>query len=306
MRNSLKKVLVFLDQAYKPGIHIAYSALVFLAFQGALILSMEAIWEFGWSTAIGIAYLFVINFLIRAADEIKDYEYDKVYNPERPLVQGTLTHKDLWIMIIVSGALAVGLSSFISWGLALFALLHAGYSIALIGLEKKFPSLGDKIFLSLLITFPVNIFMNIYTFILTRDTQGAPGDPLVLILWLLVFGAAFLQYEIARKTLHAKHEVVGMRTYSKAIGTYPSLGLAIVCSLVASLGTIGALAQWRLEYWPLIGHVLFSTMILCLYIPRFLKFRNLDEPKKPAMLTGPGMMAMSFYMFFVILYTAST
>lgn len=302
----MKKVLLFLDQAYKPGIHLGYSALVFLAFQAALVVTAETIWEFGWPTLIGISYLFLINFLIRAADEIKDYDYDKVYNPDRPLIQGTLTHRDLWIMILASAVLGIGISAFVSLELALFALFHAAYSIALVAVEKKFPALGDKMFLSMLVTFPVNIFMNVYTYLLTRDTQGAPEDVRVVLVWLLLFAAAFLQYEIARKTVHARHQKPGLRTYSGTIGTYPSLLLAVGLSLLASLGTIELLAKLKLNTWPLICYFLFSTMILCLYIPRFLKFRLVDEPKKPAMLTGPAMMAMSFYMFFVILYAAAT
>lgn len=47
---------------------------------------------------------------IRAADELKDYDYDRIHNPDRLLVTGALTKLDMWGILALSGGGAFLLS----------------------------------------------------------------------------------------------------------------------------------------------------------------------------------------------------
>ncbi|MBF0300163.1 MAG: hypothetical protein HQK51_15685, partial [Oligoflexia bacterium] len=94
----MRKFLIFTKETYAIGLHLAYSVAIFLAFYAACLLTntpSDVTWSWGTDDLISMATIFVILFYIRVLDEIKDYEYDCKFNPDRPLVKGDVTLKNL-------------------------------------------------------------------------------------------------------------------------------------------------------------------------------------------------------------------
>lgn len=292
-----QKLAIFFKDSYAPLLHIAYFALLFLSFQGACLLLLGDSWTLSWPSLIGIFYLFSINFLIRAADEIKDFDYDRLHNPDRPLVRGIMTQRDLWIWMVVSGLIGMGANALLSPGLALFAGIHAVYAFTLIAIEKVFPSLGDSLFLSMLITFPINVLMNVYTYYLSAHTQGMQTDPRTLTLLLVLFSAAFLHYEFARKTVFPKHFKEGMRVYSSKLGTKNTVYLSLFLILLAAVGAFYLVWQKSIGPLPQLAWLFVLVPLpFLLKLKAFFKLEDQVDIRKPAALTGPSMQAMALFL----------
>ena len=94
-------------------------------------------------------------FYLRVVDEIKDYDYDKKFNPERPLVVGVVEFKDLYVFIITSIILVILINIFISQILLIIIVFIMAYGAFLLWIEKKSSLIKDNMMLNLFVTYPV-------------------------------------------------------------------------------------------------------------------------------------------------------
>src|SRR5882724_1947440 len=53
------------------------------------------------------AIFFLILLYLRALDEIKDLEYDKLYNPSRPLVRGAVSVGEVWSLAALTAVVVL-------------------------------------------------------------------------------------------------------------------------------------------------------------------------------------------------------
>ena len=253
--NRVQALISFIKSVYNPGLHMAFAAGWFLALEGLLVLieGRGESWVIDRKVFLGILSIFLALFYLRVADEIKDYTYDKLYHPDRPLVRGAVTFRDLHVFLAVTGAVVILLNAFLSWLLAIVMGLDMAYALFLIHLEKMSSRVRDRIFLNLLVTYPVNIGISvyIYLFFLTRYkvNPGASG-----ILLLAAFELAFLHYEIGRKTCWPHHAPEGMRLYSNVLGATGSALLAFFCALTACAITLCLAQPGALSYSRALFH----------------------------------------------------
>lgn len=234
---------IFLREVYAPGLHLAYAAAWFVALQAALCRVAGLPWQPGWSMLLGIATLFLVLFYLRVADEWKDLDYDRVHNPDRPLVRGMVTLREvrryLWGSAVLVAALNLAWGT--PWALAI-ALADMAWALVLVPLERCVPRVRDGMLLNLLVTYPVNVALSLYTYALwLGQYQHAPDLSGAGV--LLCFALAFLVYELLRKMVWPVWARAGERLYTQALGPGGAVLAVLGCALGAVLPLFVLLQQ---------------------------------------------------------------
>jgi 4-hydroxybenzoate polyprenyltransferase len=180
-------------------------------------------------------------FLLRTFDEIKDYASDAINFPERPLVSGVLSLRDirlLWqVTIAILCALAVPFYARpVLWAFAL-TLVYTLLAFKWFFFEKQ---ISASLPLALVTHNPIVYLWQL----LALSFFLAPGEWPALwpVLYLVGDGMTGTSWEIARKIRGTEQED-GYATYSKCWG--PRVPVVVVALLLAgaSVLIVGALAQ---------------------------------------------------------------
>ena len=210
----------------------------------------------GWLPDAGVAVsaltLFVNLLLMRALDDIRDLDYDRRHNPQRPLARGVVDTRDLMIMIAVGSVFVLAINAW-RWPVMCVLAVQLGYAFAVLWVDRRlgWPP-GDALVLGFLVSLPVQLLINLYLYAGVLHATGlAPSWSAVAGIACATF--AFLHLEFARKTTRAPRP--GERTYVNLFGASGTAILAVACAvfsvalLVASIrpwasGTAGAGAVW--------------------------------------------------------------
>ncbi|MBF6324973.1 hypothetical protein IU451_20965 [Nocardia cyriacigeorgica] len=281
---ALGRIARFTAVMYKPH-YLLYGILWVLALEGtaALVNAPEASWQPSWATALRIGVVAFVLLYLRMVDEQKDLDYDRVHNPDRPLVTGAVTARDLRtaMAVIAVGAIAASLLLSVGSAVAIAAVLV--YGLALWGLERICEPIRRDILLNLLVTYPVQLLVTAYVVVSAIDTGDVePG-------WragaaAVIFAGAFLQFEFARKT--ARMPRPGQMYYSNALGTTGSMLAALGCAVLAVAADLALVRPWEHDAArAVIGWI----PLVLLAIPflgglRFLRSADEDYPVIPAVL----------------------
>ncbi|MFT7185463.1 MAG: hypothetical protein ACI84K_000843 [Pseudohongiellaceae bacterium] len=236
----------FMTIIYEPKLHLAFAALWFLSLQGHIILQAGdgKPWVFSLASLIGVVTMFLVMFYLRAVDEVKDLDYDKKYNPERPLVMGAVTMTDIrryWLLaFLVIPVINIGLGP---W-LALFIIADMFYGLLLLKLEQWISLMGRSMVFNLLLTYPVSIALSVYTLLLTDWVLGVKVQSISLLI-IGIYILAFLNFEIVRKNLWPSMAEEGERFYSHDLGPMKAATLALACAVTAITLIICLNAPWK-------------------------------------------------------------
>jgi hypothetical protein len=216
---------------------------------------------------LAVLSFYLILMYLRAVDEIKDLEYDRIHKPDRPLVRGDLSVRDV---ALLAATIATGVA-ICNWALqvkyGVFVVVNMAYGVFLLWLERTSRTFRESPLLNLVYTFPVSAALNVYVWQHLLETHRAVFDvgvPLAIAAHM----AAFLHFEFGRK-LKWPHlvrdgdngyaQVLGMRG---AIAACVALGI-IACGLAMSVHLRAGAAPW-----------LASTMCLAL-VPSGFALRRL-------------------------------
>lgn len=294
--------------AYEPGLHFGFAALWFLGLMAALICIEKAplTWILSLKTLLGILTLFFVLFILRCVDEIKDFEYDKIFSPDRPLVTGAVSENDIFAFNMLATAIIVLLNLGLSSSLLAIALLDVLYGIYLIWVERFSAKVRDSLYYSLLVTYPVNIMMSVYTLFFFRGEYGVgfSGDQALVI---VAFALAFLHYEFSRKNAWPHHAKAGQRLYSEKLTTPGTL-------LISNLFALGAplIIILLCKPWTATGPVFIAGLGLLLpYLvtlagnARFLAIRRLPQQEKKVLMPFANLYLVAFYLSIVIFAAVS-
>lgn len=293
----LATLAAFIQDVYAPALHIGFAAAWFLALDGGFaVLSGNAAWRVR-HLAVGVATYFLVLFYLRVLDEWKDLDYDRIHNPDRPLVRGAVTLTDIYWFLAASAAVVLALQWLLPafsggsrWPLAIIAL-DLGYGILLVGIERISGAVKDNIFLNLVFTYPVNVALSIYAYAayLGRTGAGIETKPVLLIAG---FALAFLHYEFARKTSWPRQAKAGKRLYSSAMGPQAALVITVFFAVAAVAIAVGLFAPLGLAgLAPLL-----ALLPVVAAARRFLAVRHLTSGVKPSAPMTP------FAMIFITLY----
>ncbi|MEC3955943.1 hypothetical protein VMT65_23110 [Nocardia sp. CDC153] len=281
---SVGRIAKFTQVMYKPH-YLLYGILWVFALEGtAALLTNPAVgWHPTGATAARIAIVAIVLLYLRMVDEQKDLDYDRIHNPDRPLVTGAVTATELRAamatiaLISIAGSLALSLRS----AIAITAVL--AYGLILWGLEQLSSTVRTNILLNLVVTYPVQLLVTAYVVLSAIDTGEAAARGRVA--WVaIVFAGAFLQFEFARKTSHTPHP--GEMYYSNALGGPGSATASSACAVLAALCEITLAKPWN---WhgpaTIIGWIpLALTLIPLIGTYRFLRSKPADYPLLPAVL----------------------
>ncbi|MCU1646940.1 MAG: hypothetical protein JWN03_7215 [Nocardia sp.] len=275
---SIGRIGRFTKVMYKPH-YLLYGVLWVLALEGtaALVSQPDTPWHPTGATVARIAIVAVVLLYLRMVDEQKDLEYDRVHNPDRPLVTGAVSATELRMAM---GAIAFGsivASLLLSIGSALMIAAVLGYGLLLWGLERLSEPVRTNILLNLVVTYPVQLLVTGYVVLSAIDT-GEVGGRWRTGLVAVVFAGAFLQFEFARKTSRINRP--GELLYSNALGANGSAAASMLCALVAVVCEIAVVQPWTHGgSAAVIGWI--PLALLLIPAAGAWRFRRSDDPEYP-------------------------
>ncbi|MFE3143465.1 hypothetical protein [Streptomyces scopuliridis] len=240
----------------------------------------------------GALAVFVILFFMRAVDEVKDLDYDREFNPGRPLVTGETEVAAVRVYLAGAAVAAVVLSAVVGAAAVVTAVLITAYSLFLLLLERVSERFRESVWGNIVVTIQLKTGLVCYVALLAgselawSDGAGTPALPTALV--VLSFVLAYLHWEIARKTVRARFALPGEKLYSTARGAAWSLGAAVALMLAAcALRVAVALGPDAAEVRPAALAVLAVPLALVLW--NVLAFRGHREARHTA--GGPAFAA---------------
>ncbi|MEU7765550.1 hypothetical protein AB0B25_10570 [Nocardia sp. NPDC049190] len=225
---------------YKPH-YLLYGILWVLALEGTAALVTDLGWHPTAATVVRIVVVAIVLLFLRMVDEQKDLEYDRVHNPDRPLVTGAVRATDLRVAMGFIAIVSVAASLALSVGSAVMIAAALGYGLALWGMEPLFLTVRTNILINLVVTYPVQLLVTAYVVVSAIDT-GAVGARWRAAAVAVIFAGAFLHFEFARKTTRTFRP--GAMMYSNILGANGSAAAALLCAMVAVVGDVVLVRPW--------------------------------------------------------------
>lgn len=272
----------FTKVMYKPH-YLLYGVLWVLALEAtaALVTRPDEVWRPTGASWLRVVIVAFVLLYLRMVDEQKDLDYDRVHNPDRPLVTGAVTAADLRIGMAVIAVGAVAASAALSIASAVAIAVVSAYGLGLWGLEVLSARVKNDILVNLVVTYPVQLLVTAYVVVSARDTGevGAGWAPAAVA---LVFAGAFLQFEFARKT--SRRAQPGQTYYSNVLGANGSVAVAMAFVAVAVVADLLLARPWDqggprawVAWLPLVSAVVPLTGAV-----RFSRSGRADYPLLPA------------------------
>nr|WP_232541728.1 hypothetical protein [Nocardia bovistercoris] len=269
---------------YKPH-YLLYGILWVLALEAtaALVTAPDTAWRPSGATAMRIAVVAIVLLYLRMVDEQKDLDYDRVHNPDRPLVTGAVSATELRAAMAVIAVVSVAASSTLSAVSAVAIAAVLGYGLLLWALERVSAPVRTDILLNLAVTYPVQLLVTAYIVLSAIDTGEVAARPVAAVV-ALIFAGSFLQFEFARKT--SREDRPGEMYYSNRLGANGSTAAALVCAAVAVITDSALIRPWQepaprnlIAWLPLALLLIPATCALT-----FRRSTDTDYPVVPAVL----------------------
>lgn len=281
---SVRRIARFTRVMYKPH-YLLYGILWVFALEGtaALLTDPDTGWHPTGATAARIAVVAIVLLYLRMVDEQKDLEYDRIHNPDRPLVTGAVSAVELRsamaviAVVSIAGSLALSVRS----ALAITAVL--AYGLILWALERLSATIRTDIVLNLLVTYPVQLLVTAYVVLSAIDTGEAAARGRVA--WVvIVFAGAFLQFEFARKTSRLPRP--GEMYYSNTLGPVGSAAASLGCATAVAVCEIALAQPWeRHGAAAAIGWIPLALLVIPVSgALRFVRSQDEEYPILPAVL----------------------
>lgn len=245
-----KALIAFANNVFAPKLHMLFAVFWSMSLLGNYVAvssgttDAHAVWKFGLSTLLIAVSFFLVLFYLRMVDEIKDFEYDKIYNTDRPLVAKLISCPQLyaWMVLFFFTVLLVNYA--IHPALAVILAVDMAYGLFLIQLEKWSKKVQDGIFINLAVTYPVNVTLSIYTLVYCW-LHYQLNFSFTQFLLLISYATAFLHFEIARKSGWPHLTPPSERLYSHEIGPMGALALSVGLGLFAVILLITLFSPWH-------------------------------------------------------------
>ena len=231
--------------------------------------------------AMVTATLFADLLIMRVLDDIRDLDYDRVANPQRPVASGAVPLRDLSSLTAVCVTIIVVANLPFHTGMVVIGgqLL---YVAALMALGQRFPATrGDNLVLNVLLGFPVQLLL--YVYLLTAFAKIRPEAPTAVAggLGIVILTLCAGQVEFGKKLV--RRPAAGERSYANSIGYLLTLLLTIgtgplAVALFAIAAPVSPLSK-ALVALPAIGVAGFA-----------LKYLNGTDNRWPAAVSTLGLL----------------
>ena len=227
----LKRLHIYLKERYPLLARLILGLIVFLEIHFIILLN-EGVTSFniGIQEIVGAYTVFAFLLWLRIADDLKDFETDKILFPDRPLARGAVYKKDVMILCVIVQAIAVVLNVIFMNNIIFFCILYAyGYLMSKWFFQRA--KIQPSLPLALVTHNPVQMFVNLYIISFTVIKYGLRPFTIttVMTLWTLYFPA--LIWEVSRKIKAPKDEN-DYTTYSKLFGYKKATRFVMILTIV--------------------------------------------------------------------------
>ena len=227
----LNRWLLLVKERFNPAKYLIM-ILVFFSAHFFVYETDVGLISFCYFIPLFIAIL-LLFFHLRLFDEIKDFEFDKINFPDRPLPRGLLKKEDLLNVSILIIIIELMLFSYYGSKILLFAIIAILYSFLM---YKEF-------YFGAWLRSHLTIYAVTHTFIATLISItifNALADRFIfqmpLTFYYFSLGGWFLFniFEFGRKTFALDEEKPGIDSYSKNFGRFGALLLVTVMMVVST------------------------------------------------------------------------
>ncbi len=227
----LKRMHLYMKERYPFIARLILGLIVFLEIHFIILLN-EGVTTFniGIQEVVGAYTVFAFLLWLRIADDLKDFDVDKILFPDRPLARGAVFKKDVVILCAFFNAIAVVLNIIFMNNIVFFCILYFyGYLMSKWFFQKA--KIQPSLPLALVTHNPVQMFVNLYIISFTVIKYDLPPFTIttVMTLWTLYFPA--LIWEVSRKIKAPKDEN-DYTTYSKLFGYKKATRFVMILTLV--------------------------------------------------------------------------
>jgi len=227
----LKRLHIYMKERYPLVARLILGLIVFLEIHFIILLN-EGVTSFniGIQEFVGAYTVFAFLLWLRIADDLKDFETDKILFPDRPLARGAVYKKDVMILCVIVQAIAVVLNVVFMNNMIFFCILYAyGYLMSKWFFQRA--KIQPSLPLALVTHNPVQMFVNLYIISFTVIKYGLRPFTIttVMTLWTLYFPA--LIWEVSRKIKAPKDEN-DYTTYSKLFGYKKATRFVMILTIV--------------------------------------------------------------------------
>lgn len=226
----IKRLNIYCKEMYPIIPRLFVGAVIFAEIYFIMLLNHGVTtFDIGLAEAVGGFTIFSFLFMLRIADDFKDYDTDRVLFPKRPLPSGRVTKKDLAIflsiLIVVTAVL-----NFVFMNNILFFLFLFAYGILMSLWFFQKSKIQKNLFLALITHNPIMMVMNVYIISFACIKYDLPYFSLtnVLVAFTLYFPA--LIWEVARK-IKAPQDETEYMTYSKMFGYKKATRFVLIITL---------------------------------------------------------------------------
>ncbi|WP_244219543.1 hypothetical protein [Corallococcus interemptor] len=233
--------------------------------------------------------IFGVGYFMRIVDELRDYEYDLVHNPDRGLAKGDVTFGDLYVALGLNAAVLLGTNLAVSWVRAAILLGIMVHALVLWWLEKNWAPYQRSMFLMIGIAIQLHVGHGLYVWVAHAERTGTPLNPQGLLA-ILAMVFLYLHWEVMRKTAWPGTTKPGEKLYSDEVGSKASAVIAFTV-MAGAVGLYLWLTRSGLFLLPLGMAVINLTLF----------FKN----RRPRVLSGRLAARTYFAFLFVMLLLAS-
>ena len=160
--------------------------------------------------------LFADLLIMRVLDDIRDSDYDRIANPQRPVASGAVAHRDLSTLCALCLTVIVVANLFFPSGLFVLVVQFL-YTGALMAVGRRFPATrGDNLVLNLLVSLPVQLLL--YGYLLAASAKIGADAPTAVVggVGILILTLCAGQVEFGKKLV--RRPAPGERSYVNSIG----------------------------------------------------------------------------------------
>ena len=227
----LKRIHIYMKERYPVIPRLILGLIVFLEIHFIILLN-EGVTDFniGIQEFVGAYTVFAFLLWLRIADDLKDFETDKILFPDRPLARGSVYKKDVIIVCAIVELIAVVLNVLYMNNLLFFCILYFyGYLMSKWFFQKA--KIQPSLPLALVTHNPVQMFVNLYiiSFTVIKYDLRAVTLTTCMTLWTLYFPA--LIWEVSSKIKAPKDEN-DYTTYSKLFGYKKATRFVMILTIV--------------------------------------------------------------------------
>lgn len=213
----------------------------------------------------GFFMVWLVFLHMRLFDEVKDYDFDREHNPERPLARGLISLGEFTTITLVCILTEAALSAYLGWPTFVTYVMVLCFTLMM---RMEF-FIGDwmrpKLELyAITHTFSASMIgLLIYSVISSQDPSGASRPFLIFALgnWFV-----FNVFEFGRKTFGKEEERDGVDSYSARLNPWGAVALlmvnviaAWVCFYYAAIWKFAAAATWSMLAPPLLVSLLVAV-----------------------------------------------